>query len=264
MPRRLGQHFLKSKRALARIVSTLEVSHDDTIIEIGPGHGELTRLLLLAHPQKIIAVEKDGRLIDEFLKPLAREYQSLEVVHADALEVIPHAPELFRLNAYKIVGNIPYYITGALLRALGELRDKPTRIVFTVQKEVAERAAAEPPNMNLLAASVQFWGKPEIVRVLPKNLFKPVPKVDSAILKIVPHTPEPTAEEAKQYYAFIHVLFKQPRKTVLNNIAATRAASKSEVARELQELGIEPNLRPQNIDIETINTLSEHFRAGAV
>lgn len=275
MPRRLGQHFLKDKRALARIVDALDISPSDTIIEIGPGHGELTRLLLNAGLKKVIAIEKDGNLVTRFLEPLAREHPSLEVVHADAMDVVLKAPELFRLDDYKIAGNIPYYITGFVLRTLGELQRKPARIVITVQKEVAERVTARPPHMNLLAAAVQLWGAPEVVRIISRKLFKPAPKVDSAILAITPHPGErpsrrgasptqPTPEEARRYYAFIKILFKQPRKTIANNISAGLGIPKGEVEHTLQKLGIEPTIRPQRLDISAINNLVHQFGANAI
>jgi len=170
------------------------------------------------------------------------------------LDIIPTLP-----SAYKLVGNIPYYITGKLLRVIGELKKKPRVIVLTIQKEVAERLCANPPKMNLLAASVLFWGEPEIVRLVPKGAFSPQPKVESAIVLIKPRENQKSEAEAKKYYSFIKILFNQPRKTIVNNIANGLTITKKEVEFILLSSGIEPGLRPQNLDIDTINILSHNL-----
>ena len=154
---KLGQHFLKNKSVLRSIAESLELAPNDIVIEIGPGHGELTEFLMASHAEKIIAIEKDADLYDSLIK----KFQDARMIalRDDALTALPTVIQNSKpkiLN-YKIVGNIPYYITGHLLRTIGDLEIKPTRSVFTIQKEVAERVCAIPPHMNRLAASVQFW-----------------------------------------------------------------------------------------------------------
>ncbi|PIR98355.1 MAG: 16S rRNA (adenine(1518)-N(6)/adenine(1519)-N(6))-dimethyltransferase RsmA, partial [Candidatus Colwellbacteria bacterium CG10_big_fil_rev_8_21_14_0_10_41_28] len=182
MPSRLGQNFLKDHKALERIAEVVEISKEDIVVEIGPGHGELTRRLLKYGPKKLIGVELDENLIKTFLVDLSQENESLTIVNSDIKTYLPKIKE----KDYKLVGNIPYYLTSHLLRIISELQNKPSLIVLTVQKEVAERICATPPKMNLLAASVLYWGSPEIVRYISKNSFRPSPKVDSAIIKIIP------------------------------------------------------------------------------
>jgi len=261
--RRLGQHFLKDRAVLERIVSLLEINPADTIVEIGPGHGELTTHLLAAHPKKIIAVEKDKSFIPN-LRELNTNGAELTVLEGDALILIPTLPKTYNLtsNIYKLVGNIPYYITGKLLRVIGELEKKPEIIVLTIQKEVAERLCASPPKMNLLAASVLFWGEPQIVRLVSRSAFSPRPKVESAIVAIKPHENQKNGGEAKIYYSFIKILFKQPRKTVANNLANSLALTKKEVESLLLSGGVDPNLRPQNLDIGAINILSHNLASN--
>lgn len=243
-----GQNFLKDSKALDRIVSVINISPEDTVVEIGPGHGELTRRILKYNPKKVVSIEKDGELIEKFLNDFAKENPSLEIVNADALEYIPKIE-----GPYKLIGNIPYYITGALLRLLGEIENKPQVVALTLQKEVAERLCATPPKMNLLAASVQFWGNPDLIRYISKKSFKPIPKVGSAIITITPHQQNQPQEEANSYYKTIHKLFQSPRKTILNNL-------KPFVDKEvLESNGFDSKLRPQNLSIEDIKKISTLF-----
>ncbi|MEX2033072.1 MAG: rRNA adenine dimethyltransferase family protein, partial [Candidatus Colwellbacteria bacterium] len=194
------------------------------------------------------------------------------IIEGDVLKILPRVIPDYLLPStdYKLIGNIPYYITGHLLRKVGELEKKPKLIVFTIQKEVAERIVAEPPKMNLLAASVQFWGKPKIVGYVSKKSFRPQPKVDSAIIKITPyHLPRHGGVSdmkdgrklaAEKYYKFIKILFKQPRKTILNNLREGFKLSQKEIEKRLQKLEISPSLRPANLSMSDINKLTAIFR----
>lgn len=256
--RKLGQHFLKDDRVLEKITSVLQISSTDTVVEIGPGHGELTKYVLLNLPKKVFAIEKDEGLADK----LAENFPELDVIKGDALEILPTLHTTHRLlptASWKLAGNIPYYITGKLLRTIGEMKNKPALIVLTVQKEVAERLSADPPKMNLLAASVKFWGEPQIVRNISKHAFRPKPKVESSIIRIVPHKQQEGSAEQDKYYKFIKALFKQPRKTILNNLSDGLNLPRDEAERILKSQGVEPKLRPQNLDIDTINNLSQSF-----
>jgi len=211
--------------------------------------------------QTIIAIEKDHTFAEE-LKNLSENFPNLEMIYGDALTTLPELVK--NLGSYKLVGNIPYYITGKLLRTIEELSNKPVLIVLTIQKEVAERLCAKPPKMNLLAASVKFWGEPEIVKTISRHAFRPKPKVESAIIRITPHKNQKTPEESKKYYAFTKLLFSQPRKTILNNLANDPNRTKAKVEEFLKSQGIEPKLRPQNLDIDTINNLSQSFYKEAL
>ncbi len=256
---KLGQHFLKDSRILQRIAEILEIEPGEIVIEVGPGHGELTRRLLAQKPGQLIAVEKDAGLIEKYLSQIAEENTNLKIIEGDALKKLPHLIGHSLLpTPYKLAGNIPYYITGYLLRLVGELEPKPKLIVFTLQKEVALRLCAEPPKMNLLAASVQFWGRPEIIRYISKKSFQPMPHVDSAIVKITPRG-ERVGELGKSYYPFIKTLFKQPRKTVLNNLREGLGADREVVVERLSTLGTDPSVRPQNLSVNQIKELARLF-----
>ncbi len=260
----LGQHFLKDKKALKKIVAAMEVGPRDVIIEIGPGHGELTEHLIAMNPRQIVAVEKDKRLAES----LRQKLPDIEIIEGDILKILPALHSKLEIRNSELVGNIPYYITGHLLRKISELEKKPKLIVFTVQKEVAERICAQPPKMNLLAASVQFWGEPKIVGRISKKAFRPPPKVDSAIIKITPYhlsrhdgISDIKKLAAGKYYEFIKILFKQPRKTILNNLRAGPKLPQKEIQNRLQKLNISPNLRPANLSMSDINKLALIFSA---
>lgn len=265
--KRLGQHFLKNRAVIKKIADVLDPERGETIIEIGPGHGELTAPLVKVVNKvggKVIAIEKDGVLGDR-LEVLG--FRNFEIKTGDALKLIPSITYNLKPKTYSIVGNIPYYITGHLLRTIGELEHKPRRVVLMVQKEVAERVVAKPPHMNRLAASVQFWADPEIIAIVPKRNFDPPPKVDSAIVRLEVigsrlkeqdgNHKKKAAEQERRYYKTLRMLFGQPRKTVLNNLLASPGAKKENVAALLKNLGIAPDARPQNLLIGDIVRLSE-------
>jgi 16S rRNA (adenine1518-N6/adenine1519-N6)-dimethyltransferase len=268
MPKYLGQHFLKNHGVVKKIVAAIDPQAKETIIEIGSGRGALTiplaQAVIEAHA-KIIAIEKDKQLIAPLIELLSKNFpeeisRSVEVIQGDAL--IELATIVKNTKATKLVGNIPYYITGHLLRIIGALETKPERCIFMVQAEVAERIAAAPPKMNRLAASVQFWAEPKIIARLTKDDFSPPPEVNSAVILL---ESRPTATSShKAYDDAVHALFAQPRKTLVNNLfdaqkTAATSISKETLASELKKDGINPALRPQNLNIADIERIAKHF-----
>lgn len=263
MGEKLGQHFLRNKAAIKKIVQALNLQSGDTIIEIGSGHGELTQEIKNQRLKiKIIGIEKDKKLAEALRNKLGNE---AKVLIGDALKILPLiATRNLKTTNYKVAGNIPYYITGKLLRILSELKNKPALCVFMFQKEVAERIAAKSPKMNRLAAITQFWAKPEIIAQVPKENFSPQPKVDSAVVKLIIKSQMSNINE-KNYYDTTRILFQQPRKTILNNLVSKTKpqasnAKKEEIADKLNKIGINPADRPQNLNIEDIIKISKILR----
>ena len=264
MPR-LGQHFLTDKNALKKIAGFLDLKEGDAVVEIGPGHGELTEQILNNELRiknteiKIIAIEKDEQLAESLRKKFEAR-GNVEIICGDALKLLPSIihNSLFIIHGYKLAGNIPYYITGKLLRTISELPEKPEISVFTIQKEVAERLAAKPPKMNRLAASVQFWAEPEIALIIPRDSFRPIPDVDSATIVLKKGVQKGIKTDA--YYKTVRVLFSQPRKTILNNISNGMNISKDEARSKLKKAGIDENLRPQNLSVEDIIKIAVAFQ----
>lgn len=267
MRQKFGQHFLNDTNTLTTVADAADIGEHDIVIEIGPGHGELTsflveRLLRFSHTH-IFLLERDTVLIpalQTLFAPLITKGR-LTIIAGDALYELPRLIEdkNFKDRSYKLVGNIPYYISGALFRVIEELRAKPSLTVLTIQKEVAERVASLPPSMNLLAASVQLWADPAVIAIVPKTLFTPPPEVDSAVVKLTTHTSQPTTKERANYYAFIKLLFKQPRKTIANNlkaIFAEKKLSEHDIQKLFAAVHISANDRPQHMHINAIKQLA--------
>jgi 16S rRNA (adenine1518-N6/adenine1519-N6)-dimethyltransferase len=248
---KLGQHFLKNDAVLAKIVDAIAPADGDRIIEIGPGHGELTIPLARATGgtrAEIFCIEKDHALVGS-LESLAAASGHINVVEGDALKLLP---SLISKDC-KIVGNIPYYITGKLLRIISELEQKPERAIFLIQKEVAERICAAAPQMNRLAASVQFWATPAIIAVVPRKDFSPPPDVESAVIALARNPASAAAIDPTLYYRAVRTIFAQPRKTILNNLSAMGGAqNKEHIAGLLLKIGVPPDSRPQNLNIRQI------------
>ena len=258
--KRLGQHFLINKSAISRIVAALDLKENETVIEIGPGKGSLTIPLLGVAKKlncKIIGIEKDS-VLSVGLQQTTNN-KNLEIVVGDALKILPtiihHSS--FIIQKYKVVGNIPYYITGKLLRILSELENKPSLIILMIQKEVAQRIMAKPPQTNLLSAITQFWADPEILFTLNPKDFSPAPEVNSAVIKLVPKKQITTngSMANNQYYDFVKVLFKQPRQTILNNLKRGLNLKSEEIVEKMNKAKINVQNRPQDLSLEQIGEL---------
>jgi len=244
----LGQYFTRCQWVISTLVKSAGVGPEDFVLEIGPGTGILTRALA-AQANRVLAVEKDERLADELKKSLKKERCSnVEVVMADILRFTP----IF--SRYKIVANIPYYLTSRLLRLIFEEWSQPEVLVLTVQKEVAQRIVARPPKMNLLAFAVQFFGRPEIVKIVPPACFSPRPKVASAIIKIVPREKIPVVRQ-EEVFRVARAVFSNRRKTVLNNLSGLMGKECAKAI--LDKTGIEQRRRGGELAINDIVSICE-------
>ncbi len=263
----LGQNFLNDRGYLEQIVAAAELTADDLVLEIGPGQGSLTRELAAA-AAGVVAVELDDRLITPLRAQFATQLDRIRIVHGDILELDPvHLideladqlrPSLQVASPlaaeppaenYKVVANLPYYITSALLRQLLEASRRPTRIVVLVQFEVAQRICAQPGAMSLLAVSVQYYAQPHFVQRVPAAAFRPVPKVDSAILRLDVY-PQPVVDVAPQpYFDLVRAGFGQKRKQLLNSLSAGQGRPKSEILAALQCAAIDPMRRAETLSL---------------
>ncbi len=249
----LGQNFLVDPTALEQIVESAEIEPGASVLEVGPGLGSLTRYLALA-AARVVAVELDQNLIPA-LKDVLREMQNVEVVHGDILKLDPAA--LMGQDGYWVVANIPYYITSNLIRHLLESPLKPRRMVLTVQREVANRIAAEPGDMSLLALGVQVYGKPKVAVRIPAGAFYPPPKIDSTAVRVDLY-PEPVipTDQINTFFRLAHAGFGQKRKTLRNSLSAGLSWSGERTAALLQSAGIDPMRRAETLSIEEWKTLT--------
>ncbi|MFA5052890.1 MAG: 16S rRNA (adenine(1518)-N(6)/adenine(1519)-N(6))-dimethyltransferase RsmA [Parcubacteria group bacterium] len=242
----LGQNFLQNDTALQRIADALDIKEGDTVVEIGPGHGELTSFLVAKNPQKLITIEKDENLAGL----LRQEFRNVQVIAGDALKILP---EIKLPKNWKLIGNIPYYITGQLLRITSELSIPPAKTVFLVQREVAERICATLGKANLLSSVIRGWATPNYLFTVPKNDFYPKPKVDSAVVSLDRN--EYMAEKA--YSTVVHALFLHPRKKAINNFSDFFNIPKSEAEKIFNSCNLPSSIRPQNLSSGDIFCISK-------
>ncbi|MBI2934782.1 MAG: ribosomal RNA small subunit methyltransferase A [Chloroflexi bacterium] len=264
----LGQHFLTDQEALADILRAAELKPGDIVIEIGPGMGILTEALA-ARAGQVIAVELDERLAGLLEKRLAA-YRNVSIVQGSILDMDPGwllAKYPDRAGGpYKVVANLPYYITSPILRHLLERATvKPSLMVIMVQKEVAEVITAPPGEMSLLTVSVRFYGVATVVRTVPAASFFPAPKVDSAIVKIEV-LPEPAlaVDDVGLFFRLVAAGFKSKRKQLHNALLAGLALEKDRARACLEEAGIDPERRAQTLDLEEWRKLYEVLRKEGV
>ncbi len=239
----LGQNFLIDPAALQRVIQAGNPQAHEAVLEIGAGLGSLTRLLAL-QARRVVAVEIDQRLIP-LLKQVTAPFSNVKIIHADILKIDP--AKLFA-SPYLVIANIPYYITSAIIRHLLESPAPPSRLVLTVQQEVAERICAQPPRMNLLALSVQVYGRPTIATRIPAGAFYPPPKVDSAVVQVdLLSEPRIPKEELALLFRLAKAGFGQKRKTLRNALSAGMGWDKDRAGRTLQAAEIDPQRRAQTL-----------------
>jgi len=265
--KRLGQHFLVDEAVLERILSAVELSPDDIVVEIGPGLGILTEGLAKRRA-KVIAVELDSKLVALLKKRLAA-FLDVQIIHADILKVTPRqllqdnltASELTR--GYKVIANLPYYITSPVLSHFLEAQPRPSEMVVMVQKEVGEAIAAAPGKMRLLSVKAQFYSQPTIISYVPAASFYPPPKVDSVILRLDVYSQPPLIKsgvsDVASFFDIVMHGFSAPRKQLRNSLAHSLEMPPSQVASLLEEASIEAKRRAETLSLEEWRKLWKIF-----
>ncbi|MFH1472793.1 MAG: 16S rRNA (adenine(1518)-N(6)/adenine(1519)-N(6))-dimethyltransferase RsmA [bacterium] len=272
----LGQHFLQSEKALSQIIDAGDPVGDDLILEIGPGQGVLTERLL-KFAGKVIAVEKDGELCDLLKKRFANAIEKgrLDLVHGDILNFDPNLLSFYKDLGYKIIANIPYNITGAILKKFLSAEYLPETMVLLVQKEVARRIVARDKKPldsargkeSILSISVKAYGKPRYVDTVKAGSFSPPPKVDSAILAIENISKEFFENMAKNnnlgvqllsvergFFDLLHAGFSSKRKKLSSNLSSL--LPKERVRKAFADLNMDENTRAEDVDIKTWQKLA--------
>jgi 16S rRNA (adenine1518-N6/adenine1519-N6)-dimethyltransferase len=242
MPRRLSQNFLYDTAVLKRIIQVAGIEPGDTVVEIGAGPGSLTRLLT-ERAARVVAIELDGKLYEK-LKERLGHLDNLELIRGDALRY-----DYGGLGPFKVVANIPYHITTPIIFKLLEYREGLVSMTLTVQREVAERVAASPGGRDygVLSLTVQYYGRPKLKFLIPRKLFRPVPRVDSACLHIeVLRGPKVEVVDDELLFRVIRTAFTKRRKTLHNALKKLV----SDVDDVLKDSGIDPGLRPEKLSIE--------------
>jgi len=256
--KRLGQHFLIDREVLDLVVSAAELTSGDVVLEIGPGLGVLTRELV-RKAGWVITVELDSKLAVILEKTLA-PCNNVTVVNENILHIDPEVllrKQSAKLPAtvtnpfdYKVVANLPYYITSPVLRHFLEASVKPQVMVVMVQKEVAEAIVAEPGGMSMLSISVQFYGKPRIIKYVPAQCFYPAPEVDSAVLRIdLYREPAVAVADEKGFFGLVQAGFTTPRKQIVNSLAQGVGLPKADILSLLEKASIVPQRRAETLTL---------------
>lgn len=281
----LGQNFLRDEKILEKIIEVADLKSDDNVLEIGPGEGVLTEKLLRA-TNHLICVEKNEHLAEKIARkfqmtnfqfPINDKIQNYKfekekiLITGDILEI--NLPEIIRNNfsvqnltpnpspykgeggnyRYKLISNIPYYITSPIIQLFLETEFPPSEMILMVQREVAERICARPGQMSILAVSVQYYAKAELLFEVSRKSFWPVPEVDSAMIRISKINNQRTMnnkENTKHFFKIVKAGFCAKRKTLLNNLSSSLQIDKKEMEEILQKVGIKPNQRAQELSVE--------------
>ncbi|MFA5183968.1 MAG: 16S rRNA (adenine(1518)-N(6)/adenine(1519)-N(6))-dimethyltransferase RsmA [Patescibacteria group bacterium] len=248
-----GQNFLINEKIYDDVITAADLKPEDIILEVGPGLGFLTAKLA-ARVKQVIAVELDDKLAAYLQTGVdAQGVENVAIVNGDILsfDIARHLPP--NASHYKVVANLPYNITSFFLRRFLSQDSRPDSLVLMLQKEVAERIVARPPAMSLLAASVQYYASPEIIRTVKAGNFWPEPAVDSAIIKIVSHQSQrdsQTKEEDKDFFRLVRIGFSAKRKMLKNNLAAGLKLEPSNLNDLLTRQGFDPRVRAEDLSVQ--------------
>lgn len=274
----LGQNFIKDSQIVKKIVEAADLKLSDMVLEVGPGKGILTEELA-KKAGKVVAVEIDKNLAN-ILKNKFKNCKNIEIVNEDVLNLqiqisnfkfpiksktqnpnnIHNTLYVIPNTGYKVVANLPYYITSPIIRMFLESENPPSEMILMVQKEVAERIVAEKGKMSILAVSVQYYAKPELLFTVNKKSFYPVPEVDSAVIRIVTSNMGYVAsDERKQFFRVVRAGFCAKRKTLANNLSNSFHLDKKEVEKKMEELGFASNVRAQELSVEDWKKLAKIF-----
>jgi len=246
-----GQNFLVDEKVLEKIIESANLKKDDVVLEIGAGFGTLTERLA-QKAGKIITVESDRGILP-ILRRNLENYKNVEIIEKDVLSVVNYESKIMNYE-YKIVANLPYQITSIVLRKFLENEPRPNEMMVMMQKEVAERICAISGEMSILAVSVQFFGQPEIIQIVPRSSFYPAPEVDSAILRIsrIKNESETNLKriDVKDFFRVVKVGFSARRKQLHNNLANGLRLKSEEAKNILLDLGLDIQVRAQDLSVD--------------
>ncbi len=256
----LGQHFLKSEKALRQIVEAGTIKPMDTILEIGPGTGILTNQLL-QQAKQVVAVEKDRELIQYLSENFTSDIEGrkLVILDKDILSFDPATMQWYG-KTYKLIANIPYYITGAIIEQFLSARFQPSQMVLLIQKEVAERIVARDHKESVLSIAVKAYGKPHIIDKVPKGAFSPAPKVDSAIISIKDISRAFFSDcDETLFFSLLKSLFGKKRKQIGGSLAEYMG-NKTNALEVLNHIHIDPKTRPEDMMLNDWKSLVQQVR----
>lgn len=254
--KKYGQNFLIDPEPVEEIIEAAEIKAGETIVEVGPGFGVLT-LGLAEKAKKVLAFEIEKRLLP-YWEERQKQQSNIEVVWGNVLYEVGSQESLKSLESYKVVANLPYQITSHAIRTFLEMEHKPKVMVLMVQKEVAERICAKAGDMSVLAVSVQYYGDPEIITIVPRSCFWPAPAVDSAVIKITVKNNVISNKDAnEQFFSLVKAGFSSRRKMLIKNLSSV--ANKEILKKTFAEVGINDKVRAQELSVGQWGELVERL-----
>jgi len=248
----LGQNFLIDEKVLEDIVAAADLGPEDVVVEVGPGMGTLS-FALAEKCKKVVAIEKDrkmGKVLRKEILEKLGEKANIEILSDDILKInLSEFLAMRGIKKYKLVSNIPYYITSPIIKLFLEAEIQPEMIVLLMQKEVAERICAKKGDLSVLALSVLLYGEPEMVRTVSHEAFYPAPKVDSTVLKISNISKKYSVSDYQKIFRIIKIGFSSKRKKLVNNLSAGLKMEKIEVEKILSDCNIGASARAQDLEV---------------
>lgn len=256
--KKYGQNFLLDNEVITTMLKAGEITKHDTVVEVGPGFGVLT-LPLAEHAGKVISFEIEKKLTiywEEMTRK--RQLTNLEIKWGNVLKSFSEAGIA---APYKVIANLPYQITSAVIRLFLETPPKPENMVCLVQKEVAERIIAKPGDLSVLALSIQYYATPEIITIVPKNSFWPVPAVDSAVIRLKPYAESPNQTQTDYFFTLIKRGFAQRRKMLFKNLLPYVPKERaSELETCFKNAGVSQTVRAQEVSLDQWKKMSAWSR----
>jgi 16S rRNA (adenine1518-N6/adenine1519-N6)-dimethyltransferase len=263
VPKKLGQHFLVDGAYAARTVRALRVTGEDNVVEIGPGRGVLTHLLVQARPKSLTLVELDGALA-QLLRERFAGQQWISVTEDDARTVSPDQLLAGATGRYKVIGNLPYYAASPIIRNLLESSRPPSLLVVMVQREVAAGMAAQAGKMSLLSVGVQLFADAEVLFDVPPSAFRPPPKVTSSVVRLtVLPAPRLQLDATASFFELVRAGFRAPRKQIRNSLAHGLGVEAPKASEMLDRAEIEATRRPETLSLDEWGQLYRAWRAAA-
>jgi 16S rRNA (adenine1518-N6/adenine1519-N6)-dimethyltransferase len=241
--KRLGQNFLIDTKVINDMIEAAGLSKNDCVLEVGPGLGVLTEKLA-EKAGKVVAIEKDKKFA-EYLKKKFKSYNNVEIIHGDILK------EEIKLKKYKIIANLPFYLTSRFMRQFLEMKNKPDLMVLLMQKEVAGRIASEPGKYSVLTVSSLLYGMPKVMRQISPKSFYPRPDVDCAVLKMdIYDEPKYKVDDVELFFKIVKSGFSARRKQIHNTLSAGLQIEGSVIKEILKEAGIDSKRRAQTLNMD--------------
>ena len=247
----LGQNLLKDKNQIRKIMASINLSPNDTVLEIGPGLGAIT-LEMAKIAKTIVCVEKDQEMVAALNQKLKEEnIKNVEIINEDILKLFSNDKLNVKVKKYKIVANIPYYLTSVLIRNLLEIKNPPEDIFLMIQKEVGERICAKPGNMSILSIAVQHYANPKVLFTVPKGCFLPSPKIDSVFIRITPKG----VDKNDEFFKLIKAGFSHPRKQLIGNLYSQLKIDKEIIKNWLEDNNLKPGERAEVLSLPQWDSL---------